>query len=90
MVWGAQCACTFFRRPFLQEKRGLEFRNFLTFPDSENERKIDFSQCFGFNLEGAGTFCLPLHSSYIQKPRTIRVNLVKFHFQLQKNEIKTI
>ena len=34
MVRGAQCACTFFRKLFLHEKRGLEVRNFLTFPYS--------------------------------------------------------
>ena len=31
---GAESARTFFNRPFLQEKRGLEVPNFVTFPNS--------------------------------------------------------
>ena len=31
---GAESARTFFNRPLLQEKRGLEVPNFVTFPNS--------------------------------------------------------
>ena len=31
---GAESARTFFKRPFLHEKRGLEVQNFVTFPNS--------------------------------------------------------
>ena len=31
---GAESACTFFKGPFLNEYRGLEVPNFVTFPNS--------------------------------------------------------
>ena len=34
LIGRVQCACTFFKRQFLHEKKGLEVQNFLTFPDS--------------------------------------------------------
>ena len=39
----------------------------------ENQKKFGFSQCFGDDLEGAGTINPHPHSSHIQKPHTIRI-----------------
>ena len=66
MVWGVDCARTFFRWLFLHEKRGLEdggpkLRDFPQFIINIQEIK---------KLEGAGTFNPP-HYSYIKKPPTI-------------------
>ena len=56
--------CTFFNRPFLYEKRGLEGPNFVTFPNSlstfriseisENQNFFWFFTMFLGDLEGAG------------------------------------
>ena len=40
----------------------------------QNIKKLWFFTMFWGDLEGAGTLCPPPVSSYIQKPRTIRVN----------------
>ena len=51
----------FFKWIFLHEKRGLEVRNFLTFPNSletfRKSKKNCFFTVFWGNLEGAGTWC---------------------------------
>ena len=54
----------------------------MTFPNSENKKNV-FFQCFGGDLEGAGTFKLPPPQSYcIQKPPTIRDKAGKLYHNL--------
>ena len=53
----AQSARTFFRWLFLHEIRGLEVRNFLTFPDSLKTFWKLFFTVFWCDLEGADTLC---------------------------------
>ena len=65
----------FFRWIFLHEKRGLVVQNLLTFPNSlktVRKWKNGFSQYFWWFLS-CGHIVLTPHSSYSQKPRTIRV-----------------
>ena len=73
------CA-NFFQMAIYPWKMGLVVQNFLTFPNScSSFRKPIF---FGFHIvlgwfERCGHIVpAPLHSSYIQKPHTIRVNLL--------------
>ena len=48
---GVDCACTFCRRLFLQEKRSLVVQTFVTFPNSlwtfGRSKNIFFSKCLG-------------------------------------------
>ena len=71
----------FFQSAIYPWKRGLVVQNFLTFPNScSSFRKPIFFLVFilfWVDLKGVVTLCLPhLRSSYIQKPHTIRVNLL--------------
>ena len=60
---------TFFRLLFLHD-----VTYFITYQLLENQTLFCFFTLFWVDLEGASSFIPPPHSSYIQKPSTIRVN----------------
>ena len=78
---GAESARTFFNRPFLQEKRGLEVPNSVIFPNLLWTFRKSKKNCFFHSVLGWSRRCRliqppTLHSSNIKKPRPIRVSIV--------------
>ena len=88
---GEQCACSFFRRLLLHEKRGWRSENswlFLIYWKlSENQKNLFFHSIFVCYRSCTQIVFYP-HSSYIQKPCTIRVKRKGFGYFLDNLQQK--